>query len=382
MFDELILDDADRVRDGDPNGLLWALATAGAQVRRTLETARSDGLRELGESQRPRAVLVCTDAGGAQAARAVVRLACANAPTILYSGVDLPRWAGPADAMLISTLDDMPARLGGLLDQARRRGLTIAAAAPARSLVAVGAGRDLIVELVGDLHPRAARWSVLTPMLMCADAMGLLAAAPSQLEEVADALDAAAQSCGPSLDVYTNRAKALAIALNDCLPVIAGAGVLASVAAGIAAESLHLIAGSPAVALSLPDGLATAASLLRTPATESFDDSFFRDRLDDQPMLRPGLVTIGDDGDPLDPALGEHSDAQVQLDEFAARNAAATLRDIAESRGLRTSMIEAPTGSTLARFAAASAFADFAAAYLAIGRGIDPSERAPGESYS
>jgi hypothetical protein len=379
MFDELLLDDAARITDGDPNGLLWSLATAGAQLRRTLATVQAADLSDLTSSERPRAVLVCTDAGSAAAARLVVRLACPNAPTILFSGVDLPRWAGPADALLVGTLDDMPVRLAGLLEQARRRGLTVAAAAPAGSLVAQAAGRYLVAELASDLPARAARWSVLTPLLVAADALGLVGARAGLLAEVADALDATAQVCGPTLDVYTNRAKGLAVALNDSLPVIVGAGLLASVAAGIAAESLQLIAGSPAVALSLPDGLATAASLLRTPAAETFDDSFFRDRADDEATIRPALVTIGDDGDPLDPALGLQSDAQVQLDEFAARSAATTLRDIAAARGLRSLMIETPTGHTLARFAAATAVADFAAAYLAIGRGIDPSERAPGE---
>jgi glucose/mannose-6-phosphate isomerase len=379
MFDELLLDDADRLADGDPGGLLWALATAGAQVRRTMGAVQVADLSELVEARRPRAVLVCTDAVSTSAAKVVARLACANAPTILFSGIELPRWAGPADALLVGSLADTPARLAGLLEQARRRGLSIAAAAPAGSPVAQAAGRNLIAELAPDLHPRAARWSVLTPLLLCADALGVLSAPAELMEEVADALDATARACGPTLDVFGNRAKGLAIELNDSLPVLAGAGMLASVAAGMAAEFLQLVAGLPAVSVSLPDGLPTAASLLRTPATETFDDSFFRDRDDDAVVVRPSLVTIGDDGDPLDPALGQQSDAQVQLDEFAARNAAATLRDIAASRGLRAATIEAPTGRTLARFASATAFADFTAAYVALGRGIDPSERAPGE---
>jgi len=207
----------------------------------------------------------------------------------------------------------------------------------------------------------------------------VLSAPAGLLIEIADALDSAAAASGPTVDTFSNRAKGLAVALDDCGPVIVGAGLLAGVAAGLTAESLQLVAGVPAIALSLPDGLPTAASLLRAPAAESFDDSFFRDRADEEPVIRPGLVTIGDDGDPLDPALGPHSDAQVQLDEFAARNAASTLRDIASARGLRSLMIEAPTGRRLARFAVATAIGDFAAAYLALGRGLDPSEPAPGE---
>src|ERR1700753_3019640 len=106
MFAELLLDDADRITDGDPDGLLWSLATAGAQLRRTLATVQAGDLSGLTGAQRPRAGLVGTDAGRASAARVVVRLACSNAPTILFSGVDLPRWAGPADALLIGTVDE------------------------------------------------------------------------------------------------------------------------------------------------------------------------------------------------------------------------------------------------------------------------------------
>jgi glucose/mannose-6-phosphate isomerase len=382
MFDELLLEDPRRISDADQGGLLWSLATAGAQVRQSLAALSASDLSDLGAARKPRAILVATDAMGAGAARLLVQLSCPQAPSLLFNGVDLPRWAGPSDALLIGTVDDLSPRLAGLLDQAQRRGLAIAATAPTGSQladVAYTAGSGLVAELPRALHPRASRWSLLTPLLFSADVLGVLEAPTSALEEVADKLDSAAAACSPNLDVFANRAKGLAVELSEALPVIAGAGLLAGVAAGIAADALRLVAGVPAVAVALPDGLPTGAALLRTPAQESFDDSFFRDRTDEVATIRPALVTIGDDGDPYDPELGRPSAAQVQLDEMAARTAAVTLREIATSRGLRTSVIEASTGRTLARFAAATAFADFVATYLALGRGLDPSERAPGE---
>ena len=49
------------------------------------------------------------------------------------------------------------------------------------------------------------------------------------------------------------------------------------------------------------------------------------------------------------------------------------------ARGLVSSAPELPGLTPLARFAAATAFGDFTAAYAAIGRGIDPgSPRIPG----
>jgi len=73
------------------------------------------------------------------------------------------------------------------------------------------------------------------------------------------------------------------------------------------------------------------------------------------------------------------SNAQQQLDEVAAQRAAAALHRIASQRGLRSSVVDVPRGAHLARFAAATAFGAFAATYLALGRGIDPSAPRPGE---
>jgi hypothetical protein len=49
----------------------------------------------------------------------------------------------------------------------------------------------------------------------------------------------------------------------ETLPVIAGAGSLASVAARLMRDALQLCAGIPAVAVALPDEVAVAGSLLR-----------------------------------------------------------------------------------------------------------------------
>ena len=47
------------------------------------------------------------------------------------------------------------------------------------------------------------------------------------------------------------------------MPLIVGAGALASVAARATADALQLCAGVEAVAVSLPDGVARAGALLR-----------------------------------------------------------------------------------------------------------------------
>ena len=381
-FDELLLDDADLLAARDAGRLLWALATAGAQVRRCVELRDDWGLGRLATGDLPRAVLVSADAPAKGAARVIVRMSSGAAPTLSWGGVELPRWAGPADALLVGSTDGRNPRLARLAELAEHRGMAVAVVAPAGSPVAQAAGRAPVCELGPDLHMRAARWSVLTPFLQAADALGLLNAPSGLLGEVADALDGTAESCRPASESFTNAAKSLAIELADSVPVVAGAGTLAGVAARLISEAIQLLAGVGAVSVGLPDGVAFAGALLRGGPTDRVADDdlsgFFADR-DAYAPPRPRLITVGDDGAPDDPELGERTDAEVQLDEVAARQAVAALRAIATQRGLRWSHVDAPDGPALVRFAAATAFGDFAATYLAFGLGIDPCERLPGE---
>jgi hypothetical protein len=254
----------------------------------------------------------------------------------------------------------------------------MAVVAPPGTPVAVAAGRSPLHELPRELNPRAARWSVLTPLLQALDALGVHHVPGGLLAEVADALDRTAEMCRPTTDLFTNPAKALAVEFAGSQPLIAGAGVLASVAARAIADALQQFAGVTAVSVSLPDGVARAGALLRGAGPAAVDD-FFRDRVDERDRVRPRLLVVGDDGDADDTLLGERSDAEIQLDEVAARRAAAALHSLARELGLRSSSVEVPPADPLARFAAAAEFGEFTAAYLAFGLGLDPGSRSPAE---
>jgi glucose/mannose-6-phosphate isomerase len=185
--------------------------------------------------------------------------------------------------------------------------------------------------------------------------------------------------CRPGGDAFTTPAKALAVEFADTVPLIVGAGTLASVAARATADALQLCAGVEAVSVSLPDGVARAGALLRGAGPAVADD-FFRDRTDEGDTRRARLLVVGDDGEPDDPVLGDRSGARIQLDEVAARRAAAALHALARELGLRSSSVDVPEGaSPLARFGAAAAFGEFTAAYLAFGLGLDPGARNPAE---
>ena len=379
MFDEELLADGDLLTRRDEHRLLWHLATAGAQVRRAVETRADFGVEALRDAE-PRALLVATDAPPSSAQRLIGRLSCDTVPTVSWHGVELPRWAGPADALLIGAVDGNHPRLAGLAEQAARRGMALAVAAPTNTPVASAAGRAPLAELPGDLSPRASRWAVLTPLLQALDVMGVARIPADVLDQVAAALDGVAETCRPDGELFTSPAKSLAVEFAESRPVIAGAGVLAGVAARATADVLQTAAGVSAISVSLPDGTGRAGALLRGPGTGAGDpDDFFRDRVDEAGPHRASLLVIGDDGDPADPALGERSTAQLQLDEVAARRAASALRSLAEGLGVRVHGVDVPDGPGLARFAAAAAFGDFTAAYLAFGLGLDPGAPRPAE---
>jgi hypothetical protein len=198
------------------------------------------------------------------------------------------------------------------------------------------------------------------------------------LVEVADALDQQAELNRPDGDAFVNPAKALAIEFAETIPLIAGAGALAGVAARAISDALQQFAGVTSVSVSLPDGVGRAGSLLRGAGPVAVED-LFRDRVDEAEVRRPRLLVVGDDGSPDDLLLGDRSDAQIQLDEKAARRAARALHELAGNLGLRSSSVQVPNGDPLARFAAAAAFGEFTAAYLGFGLGLDPGAPGPAE---
>jgi hypothetical protein len=377
-LDEALLEDPARIEQRDEHRLLWALATAGAQVRRAVDTVADFGIEQLRGGEMPRAMLVATDSAPSSGSRLITRLSCTRTPAMTWHGVDLPRWAGPADALLIGSVDGRHPRLAELAAEGARRGLAMAVVAPAGSQVAAAAGRAPLHELPRDLHPRAARWSVLTPLLQALDVLGVNPIPSGLLIEVADALDEKAETCKPESDAFVNPAKALAIEFADAIPLIVGAGALAGVAARAISDALQQFSGVTSVSVSLPDGVARAGSLLRGAGPQLVDD-FFRDRVDELTAVRPRLLVVGDDGSADDLLLGDRSDAQIQLDEKAARRAARALHDLAANLGLRHSSVDVPNGDPLARFAAAAAFGEFTAAYLALGLGLDPGSPGPAE---
>ena len=246
-FDESLLDDPDALALRDDGRLLWALAGSGAQVRRAVDIADEFDVSRLAGGAVPRALLVAVDSPAKGAGRVLVRLATGVTPTLMWHGVELPRWAGSADALLVASSDGRHPRLARVTEQGAHRGLAVVVVAPEGSPVAEAAGRAPVAHIPGDLNRRALVWAVLTPLLQAAHVLEVASVPASLLALVADALDETAEGCRPSADAFTNPAKALAVEFAEAQPLIAGAGQLAGVAGRLFADALQLFAGAPAI---------------------------------------------------------------------------------------------------------------------------------------
>ncbi|KUJ66677.1 mannose-6-phosphate isomerase [Streptomyces albus subsp. albus] len=166
MLDESLLDAPEALARADVRGLLRGAAESGARVRTAARHAAESGIPELRPDGRPRGVLVAgPGAAGSCTADLLAALSGGVCPITLIgpTGVapapgalrwTLPGWAGPLDLLLIATPDGTEPGLPGLVEQAYRRGCSIAAVAPAGSPLteAVAQARGLAVPLAGSPH--------------------------------------------------------------------------------------------------------------------------------------------------------------------------------------------------------------------------------------
>lgn len=372
-----VLDSAQMLRERDAGGLLWSIATAGAQIRLGVSAAPT-WLSRLGSAQRPRSILIAGDQYTGCVADLIVEMCAAAVPVLPWQRAQLPGWAGPADVLLATSIDGMHPRVAGLVAEADRRGLEVVLVAPVTSPVSAGAGRAIRVDLDPDGPARTLFWTVATPLLLACAALRTSDTDEAVLLDIADALDALARRCGVVSEIYANEAKQLAVELAETNAVILGCGRLPSLAARRTAQALNEVAGRGAVALELPDCLDEALMLARSGAggIGAGPADFFRDRVDSSGPVRR-LLTFSPP--PLAPAperapgglQEDHDDAPDVLQLATARSAAA-VRTAAEGAGVRYSEVVPEATGALAAYAEQSLLGEFVAAYVALGTGIEP----------
>jgi glucose/mannose-6-phosphate isomerase len=359
VLDESVLDSADRLAEADRDGLLRALATAGAQIRESLTlTGEADVAGQLG-GVRPRAVLLAADPEAEDAAAVLAALAGdpeAAAPVVRQDGPALPLWATATDAVLAVTQSPTAAVVPALADAAARRGLTVLGVGADESTLheACGRNRAPFVALPGGRHPGAALWGLLAPLLVAAGELGLLPRTGEDLVRAADVLDAIAERVRPTSETFSNPAKSLALDLAESAPVLIGTSAPAGAAAGRLAAQLAA-SGRAAPWGMLPAATTRLGGLLA--GRETAADDLFRDRVEDPGPIGPRLVLIRDGDEP------DH--LRALADELVAD---------CSRRGVGVSEVPADEGAgPVGRVGSLVGLLDFTAAYvgLASGTGID-----------
>lgn len=369
-LDELRMDDPDALAAGDSREVLRALATAGAQVREAVTLATEAGATGL--TERPRSVLVASLGGSALVGDVLGLLAGPGSPVpvTVRRNLPLPGWVGPLDLVVAVSLSGRAAGPLALAAEAARRGaalLTVGADdSPLADVSRQARGTHVPVGR-GRTSSRTSLWSLVVPVLVAADSLGLVDLPAAALVDTADRLDEVADAARPSSESFVNPAKLLAAELADAVPVVLGDGDLAGVAAQRAAAMLSRTARTPAVWGELPDDASQVVAAFDGPFTASgsggaASDDLFADPFLDGPVgPRLRLLLLRDAlPEPVDPAA------------VAAARLADAVKLTAEDAGVRVSEQVALPGHPLARLAGLVALTDFAAAYLALGQGFDP----------
>ncbi len=373
FIEEAALDDVDLLSARDSRDTLRALATAGAQVREALTLAEEAGVERVSYGERPRSVLVGALGGSAVVGDVLDLLAEPGSPVPVTARRDLPLpgWVGPLDLVVAVSLSGRAPGPVALAAEAARRGcalLTVGAddsplAGVTRQArgVHIGVGRDRT-------SSRTSLWTLLTPVLLAADQLGLLDADAAALATVADRLDEVAETCRPSSESFVNPAKLAALTLAETVPMTLGDNPLSGVAAQRAGTMLARTARMPATWGELPDAASQVVACFDGPFTAGGGQGAMNGDIFADPFLdAPAQPTLGllmlRDASPAEPTP-ERAQAEALAD---------ALVETAREAGVKVVEQVAADGHPVARLAELMAGSDYAATYLALGLGLDPS---------
>ncbi len=393
MIEDVRLDDEQVIERVDRRGTLRALAMAGANVRRSRVLAQEGGIERVNHGDRPRAIVVAA-VGASAVVGDVLRLLAEGSSPVSVSALrnlPLPAWVGPLDMVIAVSQSGTARGPLAVAVEAGRRGasvLTVGAAdSPLAEVCARARGTHIDPGGAGTQTSRGSLWSLLTPVLLGAAALGVVEPVDELLEVVAGALDARAEECRPSSESFVNPAKVRALDLADHLPVVLGDGALAGVVAARAAAMLARTARTPATWGQLPDAASQIVACFdgpyagRAPSDlaappRSFGpgdtdrargaDIFADPFLDAPAAPRLGLLMIRE---PLPARVG----GRVPEADAVRHNLAQAVVESAREAGVTTWEQVTPDAAPLVRVADQIALVDFTATYLAIGLGLDPS---------
>jgi glucose/mannose-6-phosphate isomerase len=357
-FDPDRLDDQAHLSEGDPSGMLRAVASSAAQVRTAYRAAVEAGVARLAEHPRPRAIVV-VGTGGAGIAGEMLDVVCgpgAPLPVVTIRGFRLPGWVGAADLVMAVSRSGRNEETVAVAAEAVRRGCPFLAVGTTDSplqALASQAGAPFVPVVAPEGQPRTTLWELAVPLVVAASAFGLAEADADVFETVATRLEDIAHRCRPSSESFINPGKTLALEVGDTIPMIWGSSPLAETAAYRLACQLNQNAKYPAIWGGIPEANHNQVAAFDGPLATR--DIFADDTMGDGPQARLRLFVLRD--------VEEHPQA--------AKRRQASVR-LAEDRGVPVTEIVAEGVHPLERLAALIGLGDYASVYLALGYGIDP----------
>jgi glucose/mannose-6-phosphate isomerase len=352
------LDDQAHLSDGDPSGMLRAVASSAAQVRTAHRATVEAGAAEIVAYGRPRAIVVA-GTGGAGIAGDILDAVCGPGtpvPITTVRGYRLPGWVGATDLVMAVSRSGRTEETFTVAAEAVRRGCALlAVGAPDSPLqgLASQAGAPFVPVVTPPGRPRATVWELAVPLIVAASACRLAEADEQTFEAVAERLEDIAHRCRPASESFINPGKTLAMEIADSIPMIWGSSPLAETAAYRLACQLNQNAKYPAIWGGLPEVNRNQVAAFDGPLATR--DIFADESGEGGPQARLRLFVLRDADE--HPQIAKRRQASVRL---------------AEDRGVRVSEILAEGTHPLERLATLIGIGDFASVYLALGYGIDP----------
>jgi glucose/mannose-6-phosphate isomerase len=353
------LDDVALLETADPSSMLRQVASSAAQVREAARSAAEASLDELAAGGRPRAIVVTGMGGSGIAGEVLAAVAGPGCPVQVATVHDyrLPGWVGAADLVIAVSCSGATEETLSSAEDAVRRGCR---------LLGVGSRKSPLADLAEQAHapfigvqpsgmPRSMLWGLSVPLVVAAARLGVLDLPEHAYESAAVELERVAHLCRPDSESFVNPAKALALDLSGTLPMIWGTSPLTGVAAARFACQLNENANYPAIAGVLPEANHNQVVALDGPFAASPETGPVPAGSGEPPPVPLRLVLLRD--------THEHPQVARRREESAR---------IAAERGVEVTELAAAGDLPLERLASLVQLIDYAAVYLAIANGVDP----------
>jgi glucose/mannose-6-phosphate isomerase len=270
----------------------------------------------------------------------------------------LPGWVGAADLVIAVSCSGATEETLSAAEEAVRRGCRLlgvgSQGSPLAGLAEQASAPFIVVKPSG--MPRSMLWGLSVPLVVAASRLGVFGMPEEAYEAAAAELERVAHLCRPDSESFVNPAKSLALDLSGTLPMIWGTSPLTGVAAARFACQLNENAKYPAIAGVLPEA--------NHNQVVTFDGPFAAG-------AQPVDVDQGSPAGAPPVALRLILLRDTQEHPQVARRREESAR-IAADRGIEVTELAVSGDLPLERFASLVQLIDYAAVYLAIANGVDP----------